>query len=194
MSVSCSLWLRLLTFRLLCSYWGLCLVVVCGECQVILLFWHSQRRRKGIFVSVFLSPPPPFTTSHYTPTIPGSTLYFLMRSLTVSIAWTVRQASICIPAWPQIWPTPAEFSSNPNHTHLSMLIRVFKIIRQSQAGEIDQELNSAAEKDSRNPDLTNLTGTMYPTMQCTRLDLLWWMNQNWSKTWFHTKLLKKHFH
>ncbi len=32
-----------------------------------------------------------------------------------------------------------------------MLIRVFKIIRQSQTGEIDQELNSAAEKDSRNP-------------------------------------------
>ncbi len=39
---------------------------------------------------------------------------------------------------PQIWPTPAEFSSNPNQTHLSMLIRVFKIIRKSQVGEFDQ--------------------------------------------------------
>ncbi len=33
---------------------------------------------------------------------------------------------------PQIWPIPAEFLSNPNQTHLSMLIRVFKIIRNSQ--------------------------------------------------------------
>ncbi len=33
---------------------------------------------------------------------------------------------------PQIWTTPAEFSSNPNQTHLSMLIKVFKIIRKSQ--------------------------------------------------------------
>ncbi len=39
---------------------------------------------------------------------------------------------------PQIWPTPAEFSSNPNQTRLSMLIRVFKIIRKSQLGEFDQ--------------------------------------------------------
>ncbi len=39
---------------------------------------------------------------------------------------------------PQIWPTPAEFSSNPNKTHLSMLIRVFKILRQSQVSEFDQ--------------------------------------------------------
>ncbi len=39
---------------------------------------------------------------------------------------------------PQICPTPAEFSSNPNQTHLSMLIRVFKIIRKSQVGEFDQ--------------------------------------------------------
>ncbi len=42
---------------------------------------------------------------------------------------------------PQIWPTPAEFSSNrsnPNQTHLSMLIRVLKIIRKSQVGEFDQ--------------------------------------------------------
>ncbi len=33
---------------------------------------------------------------------------------------------------------PAEFSCNPNQTHLSMLIRVFKIIRKSQVGEFDQ--------------------------------------------------------
>ncbi len=33
---------------------------------------------------------------------------------------------------------PAEFSSNPNQTHLSMLIIVFKIIRKSQVGECDQ--------------------------------------------------------
>ncbi len=39
---------------------------------------------------------------------------------------------------PQIWPIPAEFSSNPNQTHLSMLINVFKIIRKSQVGEFDQ--------------------------------------------------------
>ncbi len=39
---------------------------------------------------------------------------------------------------PQIWPTPAEFSSNLNQTHLSMLIRVFKIIRKSQVGKFDQ--------------------------------------------------------
>ncbi len=38
----------------------------------------------------------------------------------------------------QIWTIPAEFSSNPNQTHLSMLIRVFKIIRKSQVGEFDQ--------------------------------------------------------
>ncbi len=40
----------------------------------------------------------------------------------------------------QIWPIPAEFSSNPNQTHLSMLITVFKIIRKSQVGEFDQGL------------------------------------------------------
>ncbi len=39
---------------------------------------------------------------------------------------------------PQIWTIPAEFSSNPNQTHLSMLIRVFKIIRKSQVGKFDQ--------------------------------------------------------
>ncbi len=39
---------------------------------------------------------------------------------------------------PQIWIIPAEFSSNPNQTHLSMLIRVFQIIRESQVGEFDQ--------------------------------------------------------
>uniref|UniRef100_A0A672N3I9 Transposase Tc1-like domain-containing protein n=1 Tax=Sinocyclocheilus grahami TaxID=75366 RepID=A0A672N3I9_SINGR len=33
---------------------------------------------------------------------------------------------------------PAEFGSNPNQTHLSMLINVFKIIRKSQVGEFDQ--------------------------------------------------------
>ncbi len=33
---------------------------------------------------------------------------------------------------------PAEFSSNPNQTHLSMLIDVFRIIRKSQLGEFDQ--------------------------------------------------------
>ncbi len=39
---------------------------------------------------------------------------------------------------PQIWTIRAEFYSNPNQTHLSMLIRVFKIIRKSQVGEFDQ--------------------------------------------------------
>ncbi len=34
--------------------------------------------------------------------------------------------------------TFAEFSSNPNQTHMSMLIRVFEIIRKAQVGEIDQ--------------------------------------------------------
>ncbi len=33
---------------------------------------------------------------------------------------------------------PAEFSSNPDQTHLSMLISVFTIIRASQVGEFDQ--------------------------------------------------------
>ncbi len=33
---------------------------------------------------------------------------------------------------------PAEFSSNPNQTHLSMLINAFRIIRKSQVGEFDQ--------------------------------------------------------
>ncbi len=33
---------------------------------------------------------------------------------------------------------PAEFSSNPNQTYLSMLINVFRIIRKSQVGEFDQ--------------------------------------------------------
>ncbi len=33
---------------------------------------------------------------------------------------------------------PAEFSSNPNQTHLSMLINVFRIFRKSQVGEFDQ--------------------------------------------------------
>ncbi len=33
---------------------------------------------------------------------------------------------------------PAEFSSNPNQTHLGMLISVFRIIRKSQVGEFDK--------------------------------------------------------
>ncbi len=33
---------------------------------------------------------------------------------------------------------PAEFSSNSNQTHLSMLINVFRIIRKAQVGEFDQ--------------------------------------------------------
>ncbi len=33
----------------------------------------------------------------------------------------------------------AEFSSNSNQTHLSMLISVFRIIRKSQVGEFDQD-------------------------------------------------------
>ncbi len=36
---------------------------------------------------------------------------------------------------------PAEFSSNPNQTHLSVLINVFRIIRKSQEGEFDQGLS-----------------------------------------------------
>ncbi len=39
---------------------------------------------------------------------------------------------------PQIWTIPAEFSSNPKQTHLSLLIGVFKIIIKSQLGEFDQ--------------------------------------------------------
>ncbi len=39
---------------------------------------------------------------------------------------------------PQILTIPAEFSSNPNQTHLNMLTRVFKIIRKSQVGKFDQ--------------------------------------------------------
>ncbi len=50
------------------------------------------------------------------------------------------EVSIPLPysSHPYIWPTPAEFSSNPNQTHLSMLISVFMIIRKSQVGEFDQ--------------------------------------------------------
>ncbi len=33
---------------------------------------------------------------------------------------------------------PAEFSSNPNQTHLSMLINVFRVIRKSQVAEFDK--------------------------------------------------------
>ncbi len=33
---------------------------------------------------------------------------------------------------------PAEFSSNPNQTHMSRLINVFRIIRKSQVDEFDQ--------------------------------------------------------
>ncbi len=33
---------------------------------------------------------------------------------------------------------PADLSSNPNQTHLSMLINVFRIIRKSQVGEFEQ--------------------------------------------------------
>ncbi len=33
---------------------------------------------------------------------------------------------------------PAEFISNPNQTHLSMIINVFRIIRKSRFGEFDQ--------------------------------------------------------
>ncbi len=33
---------------------------------------------------------------------------------------------------------PAEFSSNCNQTHLSMLLSVFRIIRKSQVAEFDQ--------------------------------------------------------
>ncbi len=35
-------------------------------------------------------------------------------------------------------PLPTEFSSNPNQTHLRMLINVFRIIRKAQIGESDQ--------------------------------------------------------
>ncbi len=52
---------------------------------------------------------------------------------------------------------PAEFRSNPNQTHLSMLINVFRIIRKSQVLS-GLELNSIGcigppGKDLRNPDL-----------------------------------------
>ncbi len=33
---------------------------------------------------------------------------------------------------------PAEFSSNANHTHLSILINLFSIIRESRFGVYDQ--------------------------------------------------------
>ncbi len=53
---------------------------------------------------------------------------------------------------------PPEFSSIPNQTHLSMLIRVFKIIRTSQVGEVDQGWKTVQQmcppgKDLRNPGL-----------------------------------------
>jgi len=35
---------------------------------------------------------------------------------------------------------PADFSSNPNQTHLNKLIEVFRINRKIQAGEFDQSL------------------------------------------------------
>ncbi len=55
----------------------------------------------------------------------------------------------CNPEVQEIWSGPAvvpshvlmhsaEFSSNPNQTHLRMLIRVFKIIRKLQVDEFDQ--------------------------------------------------------
>ncbi len=45
--------------------------------------------------------------------------------------------TVALDQHPQIWPTPAEFSSNPNQTQLS-IIRVFKMIRKSQVGKFDQ--------------------------------------------------------
>ncbi len=42
---------------------------------------------------------------------------------------------------------PAEFSSNLNQTHLSMLISVFRIIRKSQVGEFDQQPYHPAAQD-----------------------------------------------
>ncbi len=42
-----------------------------------------------------------------------------------------------------------QFSSNPDQTHLGMLISVFKIIRESQLGEFDQRCSSAADWPSR---------------------------------------------
>ncbi len=33
---------------------------------------------------------------------------------------------------------PAEYSCNPNQTHLNMLINAFRIIRKSQVAEFDQ--------------------------------------------------------
>jgi len=37
--------------------------------------------------------------------------------------------------------SPAEFSSNPDQTHLSKLIKDFRITRESQVGEFDQSLS-----------------------------------------------------
>ncbi len=50
---------------------------------------------------------------------------------------------------------PAEFISNPNQTHLSMLSNVFRIIRKSQVGEFDQGWSyTLQESGSREPDLS----------------------------------------
>ncbi len=50
---------------------------------------------------------------------------------------------------------PAELSSNPNQTHLSMLIHVFRIIRKSKVGEFDQGWSETLqESGSREPDLS----------------------------------------
>ncbi len=50
-----------------------------------------------------------------------------------------QPASTHLPAiLSEIWTIPAEFGSNPNQTHLSMLIRIFKIGRKSQVGEFVQ--------------------------------------------------------
>ncbi len=57
---------------------------------------------------------------------------------------------------------PAEFSSNPNQTHLSMLINVFRIIRKSQVGE-----SGSREPDLRITALKDLFGVIsQPNLMC----------------------------
>ncbi len=67
---------------------------------------------------------------------------------------------------------PAKFSSNPNQTHLSMLINVFRINRKSQVGEFDRGWSWTQQgigppgQDWRNPALN------YEWEECVKCEML----------------------
>ncbi len=77
-------------------------------------------------------------------TFPLDKMFFLLTKKKGSFKNASLKGSLGNQKWffygrhPQIWPTPAEFSSDPNQTHLRMLIRVVEIVRESQVGEFDQ--------------------------------------------------------